>query len=55
MGDMGEMYSDWNEIKKAKKSSNLEYSTNLLIEKNISFESKNGGVHLIVDNDAKLG
>lgn len=48
MGDMGEMYRDWDEQKKEKKSSNKEYSTNKLISEGVDFESKNGGVHLIV-------
>ena len=36
---------------KAKKLSNLEHSTQLLIDKGVEFESKNGGVHLIVSNN----
>ncbi|AZS50682.1 hypothetical protein DM558_07770 [Entomomonas moraniae] len=51
---MGDIFRDWSEIKKKKRQSNLAYSTNLLIEQGIAFESKNGGVHLIVKADDTL-
>jgi hypothetical protein len=50
MGDMGEMFNEWREDKKKKKASNLEFSTNELIKRGVSFESKNGGVHLVIES-----
>ena len=50
MGDMGEYWQDVNRDRKEKKQSNLEYNTNVLLEKGICFVSKNNGVHLIVEN-----
>lgn len=51
---MGDIFRDWSEIKKKKRQLNLTYPTNLLIEQGIEFESKNGGVHLIVKADDTL-
>lgn len=48
MSDVGELYRAWGEDKKRKKESNQEYSTNLLIQKGVEFESKNWGNHLVV-------
>lgn len=48
MSELGDDFRAWDKQKKEKKASNLVYSTNLLIENGIEFESKNGGVHLIV-------
>ena len=48
MGDMGDTFREWDKAKKEKKAGNLIYSTNLLKDKGIDFESKNGGVHLVV-------
>ena len=50
MGDMGEFWNDVNVERKAKRASNLDYSTELLKENKINFISKNNGVHLIVEN-----
>ena len=49
--ELSEFYRDWNQAKKDKKWSNLERSTQLLIDRNIDFESKNGGVHLIINGE----
>ena len=54
MGDMAEVFNDWNEQKKAKKKSNLEHSTQMLIDNGIEFTSKNGGVHLIIEANFKF-
>jgi hypothetical protein len=51
MSDMGDLYKDWEKAKKAKKRSNLAYSTKILREKGISFDSKNDGVHLIIKSN----
>lgn len=48
MGDTGDDFREWRDQKKERKRNNLEYSTNLLKEKGVVFESKNGGIHLIV-------
>ncbi len=54
MSDLGDDFKFMREIKKAKKLSNLEYSTKLLIDKGVEFESKNGGVHLIVSHNGLI-
>lgn len=46
--DMGEMFNDWRAMKQQKKRYNMASSTDILRERGIPFESKNGGVHLIV-------
>ena len=46
--DMGEMFNDWRAAKQQKKRENLASSTDILTQRGIRFESKNGGVHLIV-------
>ena len=51
MSDLAETFRLMKERNKAKKLSNLEYSTQLLIDKGIEFKSKNGGVHLIVSHN----
>lgn len=67
MGDMGEMYRDWDAHKKQLKQSNYEWIMNLLTKNNIKFKDKNHGSHLHVwineeridvwptTNKAKLG
>ncbi len=54
MGDMGEMFKEWKEAKKEKKLSNLGFSTNKLEELGVSFEKKNGGVHLVITHNDKI-
>lgn len=49
MGDMGEIFNDMKELKKERRASNTEKSTQLLIDAGIEFESKNGGAHLVVN------
>jgi hypothetical protein len=49
MGDMGEDYRLLREQRKQKKRNNIELSTQALIDRNIPFESKKDGAHLIVD------
>ncbi len=51
MGDMGEMFRDWDKMKKNKKAGNLIFSKNKLSELGIDFESKNGGVHLVINHN----
>lgn len=48
MSDIGEVFKVMKSIGKEKKKSNLEFSTKKLVELGVCFESKNGGVHLIV-------
>jgi len=49
MGDVGEDYKALRERSKAKKLSNIESSTLMLLEKGYDIDIKNNGVHLIVD------
>lgn len=53
MGDMGDIFNADKEYRKArsrtKKLSNLEQSTAMLDDLGIHYESKNNGVHLVVD------
>lgn len=48
MGDMGDMYRDWNKAKKEKRQANQESSTAILEKSGVKFESKNWGNHLVV-------
>ena len=48
MGDVGDDFRAMREHGKKKKQRNMDYSTNLLSENKIEFESKNHGTHLIV-------
>tara|TARA_R110002126_G_scaffold80580_1_gene199491 strand:- start:2381 stop:2650 length:270 start_codon:yes stop_codon:yes gene_type:complete len=48
MGDVGEDYKAWKEMKKKNKTLNLTKSTQTLISMGIDFESKNDGLHLVV-------
>ncbi len=54
MGDMGDDFRAWDAEKKAKKQSNIEKSTDILTTRGWAFETKNGGVHLIVRNNGKI-
>jgi hypothetical protein len=45
---MGEMFGDYKAYRQQKKRENLSSSTKILAERDIEFESKNFGVHLIV-------
>ena len=47
--DMGEMFNAYRKDRQAKRERNREYSAKILLEAGISFESKNGGAHLIVE------
>lgn len=51
MGDMGDIYRMMKEDSKERKTNNFEKSTKLLQNKGIEFESKNGGYHLIVEQE----
>lgn len=48
MGDMGDDFRAWREHKQKKRASNREDSAQLLKGAGISFDTNNGGVHLIV-------
>lgn len=50
MGDMKEVFNAMTERSKKKKASNLEFSTNELIKRGVQFESKNCGVHLVIES-----
>ena len=54
MSDLAETFRLMKEHTKQKKLSNIEYSTQLLIDKGVEFESKNGGVHLIVTHNGSI-
>jgi len=48
MGDVGESFEGWKEESQERKRRNLEQSTKILEDRGILFESKNGGVHIII-------
>lgn len=48
-GDVGEVFNELKLQRKKKRQSNLEYSTALLQEIGVEFDSKNYGLHLIVN------
>jgi len=54
MSDTGDDFAALKTHSKLKKARNLNFSTNLLFERGIEFESKNNGVHLIVTSDLGL-
>jgi len=54
MSEIGEMYRALREDNRRKKKSNIAFSTELLKEKGIEFESKNNGVHLVVKHNGKI-
>ena len=49
MGDMGEVFKAYREYCRDKRQSNREKSTALLTENGIKFESRNDGVHLMIE------
>lgn len=54
MGDMKDVFDDMRERSKEKRAHNTVASTSILINKNVSFESKNNGAHLIVSHNGKV-
>lgn len=48
MSEIGDSMKILSEVSREKKRRNLAYSTNLLKEEGIEFESKNNGVHLVI-------
>ena len=48
MSDTGELWREMHRDAAEKRRNNLEKSTRILQEKNVCFESHNGGLHLIV-------
>jgi hypothetical protein len=52
MGDMGDYFRDYTVMRREKRRSNTENSTELLRQQGIPFESRNGGAHLVVDGVA---
>lgn len=48
MGDMGDVFNDWQKQKAAKRSSNTEQSTETLKRAGMIFRSHNAGSHLEV-------
>lgn len=52
MGDMAEGFRVLSEIRKGKRRDNTKYSTQLLTDQGVPFESRNGGAHLLVDGVA---
>ena len=49
MGDMGDMYRDWDALKKERKAERFEEAMAWIKEKKIPFESKNNGYHLVIE------
>jgi hypothetical protein len=50
MGDMGDMYRAMNEHRKERRVRNTTRSTQLLKDKGVEFEAKNGGCHLRISH-----
>lgn len=50
MSDMGELFREWSKEKSEKKKSNMQFSTEKLVELGVNFEKKAGGVHLIINH-----
>lgn len=49
MGDMAEDFKALDQLSREKKQRNKEYSTALLVERGIKFESRNDGLHLMIE------
>lgn len=54
MSDLSEAFKAMKQHKKAKKVSNLEYSTNLLNIKRVEFVSNNEGIHLVINHNGMI-
>jgi len=54
MSEIGEVFKIIKEEGKKKKAKNLVSSTQILADKGIQFESKNRGVHLVVNHNGKI-
>lgn len=52
--DMGAIFRDMKEASKLKRAANRHGSAEILTERGIAFESKNGGAHLIVKHNGKV-
>jgi len=48
MSELGEDFKAWDKQKKDKRFQNITYSTKILQQSGVKFDSKNHGVHLIV-------
>lgn len=53
MGDMGEGWDAWREMKQTKRRSNLAYSTGKLVREGLTFTAHNNGIHLVLTKDDK--
>ncbi len=49
--EQSDIYKEKKEAGRVKKLSNLEFSTKLLVDNGVDFESKNGGIHLIISHN----
>lgn len=54
MGDMAEVFNDLRKFKQEKRRSNTAYSTNMLRESGIAFETHNGGIHLVLTKNDQV-
>ncbi len=54
MSDMGDDFREAREVASEKKRQNLQKSTDILRENGIRFESKNGGVHLVIETTSGI-
>lgn len=52
MSEIGDVYNAIREVRRKKRLSNREFSTQRLVDLNIPFESKNLGIHLIISCNA---
>lgn len=54
MSDLGETFADYHESRRQKKKENMSSSAQILQSRDITFESHNNGVHLIVTHNKKI-
>lgn len=51
MGDMAEVFNAMKIDSKERKSNNLKFSTQTLIDNGVNFVSKNDGIHLVINHN----
>ena len=50
MGDVGDVFNELRAYRKEKRSQNTSSSTGILRDRDVRFESRNGGAHLMVES-----
>ena len=54
MGDMAEAFREMSKYKQAKRRERLKVNTGKLVKLNIKFDSRNNGLHLIINHNGKI-